>query len=177
MVRVGFPSLMRTAEHTSVDCFRAELEIDEGMATARSLVLEGAQESVVGEGQIDLARGFYDLEMTPHTTRPGLISVAARIRVTGPLEDPRFTPVTRTIATSAVRGVISNALRPARAMLGMVGVGSSGTSVDPCAQPLIAANARPPSWVEVSANEPYAAAPPPAAEAPPEPQTESDQKR
>ena len=130
------------------------------MATVRSLVLEGAQESVVGEGRIDLAEGLFDLELTPHTTRPGLISVAARIRVTGPLENPQFTPVTRSVAASLARGLISNALRPATALLGMVGIGSNGPQVDPCAKPLVDARARPPSWVQSDELRPYVSDPP-----------------
>ncbi len=160
LVRFVFPGLESSGDQRRVDCFRAELEIDEGMATAKSLVLEGAQESVVGEGQIDLAEGLFDLELMPYTTRPGLISVAARIRMTGPLENPKFTPVARSIAASVAQGLISNALRPATAMLGMVGTRSSRPQVDPCAKPLVDARARPPSWVQSDELRPFVADPP-----------------
>ena len=78
----------------------------------------------------------------------------------GPLEDPKFTPVPRSIVASVARGLISNALRPATAMLGMVGIGSSGPQVDPCAEPLVDAGARPPSWIESDELRPFVADPP-----------------
>ena len=49
--------------------------------------------------------------------RSGELSIAATVDVSGPLTEPVFRPLTRSLATSAVRGVLSNALRPADVLL------------------------------------------------------------
>jgi uncharacterized protein involved in outer membrane biogenesis len=146
LVRVVFPT--RTGEIGPIACFRAELDLERGVATARSLLLKGAAEGVTGEGRIDLRRGRYELELTPHTTKPGLISVAARVRVTGPLDDPQFTPVKHTIATSVARGLVANALRPADEVRRRL-VAAPASAGNPCDAPLVdPAAARVPSWLE-----------------------------
>jgi hypothetical protein len=45
------------------------------------------------------------------------VSVAVTVDVTGSLTSPVFTPVPRSLATSAARGLIKNAMKPARVLL------------------------------------------------------------
>ena len=102
-------------------------------------------------------------DRSPGKLKPPFPSRSYRLpnsHVTGPLENPEFTPVTRSVAASLARGLISNALRPATALLGMVGIGSNGPQVDPCTKPLVDARARPPSWVQSDELRPFVADPP-----------------
>ena len=98
-----------------VGCLRAEATLKEGVAESDQIVLSGDEVSVEGRGSIDLGRGRYDLTLTPSTSDPALIGVAATVRVIGPLEEPEIRPVARSLVTSAARGVFANALRPGRA--------------------------------------------------------------
>jgi uncharacterized protein involved in outer membrane biogenesis len=151
LARVVFPTLpmLSTTESQPVECFRADLTLESGVATLRSLILQGPSETVTGSGRIDLAEGRYDLTMLPTTSRPGLLSVAAEVRVTGPLDAPRFKPVKRTIATSAARGLVSNALRPASALFRAFRGGSGAIEDDPCDAPLVRdPESRRPTWLQ-----------------------------
>ena len=134
---VAFPTLRaRDVEEGRVSCFRAEFDVKRGVATARTLVLQGPSESVAGRGRIDLGGDAYDLTLTPHSRNPALIGAAATVRVTGPLADPRFSAVPRSLVTSAARGLFANAMRPARAVLSPV-LSNDNTREDACAAPLV----------------------------------------
>ena len=67
--------------------------------------------TVTGTGEVDFVRGVYDLELAPSTTNPGVVSMAPRVRVVGPLAEPQFKPVKRTLASSMGRGLLANARR------------------------------------------------------------------
>jgi uncharacterized protein involved in outer membrane biogenesis len=98
-------------------CLLTDFEIDDGVATVRTLVLQGDGVTIDGSGSVDLGREEYDLRLTPTVRDPGLLSIAATVDVSGSLTEPEFRPLTRSLATSAVRGVLSNALRPANVLL------------------------------------------------------------
>ncbi|MGH0032708.1 MAG: AsmA family protein [Myxococcota bacterium] len=139
LARVVFPTLgLVPDDRTPLACLRFEFDVDDGVAEVRSLVLSGGSEGVTGSGRIDFANGRYALDLVPHTTRPGLISVAAEVRVSGPLEAPEIKPVRRTMARYLAGGLISNVLRPAEAARRILvrGRGASGPE-DPCAGPIV----------------------------------------
>ena len=98
-------------------CFGVELEIEDGVARVESLVLRSSQVTVTGEGTMDIGRRRLDLRLTPTRTRPGLLGAAVAVKIEGPLSDPSITPLKRSIATSAVRGIFSNAMRPDNLLL------------------------------------------------------------
>ena len=77
------------------------------------VMLEEGEITITGSGEVDFVRGVYDLELEPSTTNPGIVSMAPRVQVGGPLADPQFRPVKRTLASSMGRGLLSNARRAA----------------------------------------------------------------
>ena len=113
--RVAFSRLPMGRRDPRVGCLRAESTLEEGVAEIDQIVLSGDEVSVEGRGSINLGRGRYDLTLTPSTSNPAVIGVAATVRVTGPLEEPEIRPVARSLVTSAASGALSNALRPGRA--------------------------------------------------------------
>jgi hypothetical protein len=131
MVKVSLPDLQFEAP-PRLGCIGADFEIHRGMLTVQKLVLAGDATTVWGEGRIDLARGEYDLTLTPRALDPGLLSIAATVRVTGPLADPRFSAVPRTIATSLVRGLFANIRRPAEPVVRTLARAGSPPREDPC---------------------------------------------
>jgi hypothetical protein len=60
------------------------------------------------------------------------LSVAPTVKVTGPLADPRFTPVARTLVTSATRAVVTNVLRPTRMLTSPFRSNGSENSEETC---------------------------------------------
>ncbi len=99
------------------------------------MYLEGDNITVTGVGVIDLARDELDLRLTPHIHKPGLVSVAATVDVSGSLTAPRFRALKRSLGASAARALYKNALRPFKAArsLGRRGEPEALADVDdPC---------------------------------------------
>jgi uncharacterized protein involved in outer membrane biogenesis len=137
IARVAFPTIRSSeVESSPVSCLRGEFDVERGVASVRELLLQGPSESVSGSGRIDLGGNAYDLTFTPHSRNPALIGVAATVRVTGPLQDPKISAVPRSLATSAARGILANAMRPARAVLSPIR-SSDPERIDACARPLL----------------------------------------
>jgi len=98
-----------TKKAPNISCAIIDLEIDDGIASVRTLLLRGKKVGVVGTGEIDLVRGVYDLHVVPKMENPGLLSVAPEVHVKGPLDDPEFHATKRTLITSFGRGLLHNA--------------------------------------------------------------------
>jgi AsmA-like C-terminal region/AsmA family len=118
-------------------CFRADLSLDRGLAAVDSLILRGGDITVTGQGSIDLRRERYDLTLVPEPRDPGLLSVAASVRMTGPLDDPSFTPIARTLATSAARSVLSTVRRVPEGLIPPMLWKGPAEGGDACAAPLV----------------------------------------
>jgi uncharacterized protein involved in outer membrane biogenesis len=108
----------RSGAPERVGCLMGAVAFESGVGTVETLVLTGPAATVVGRGRIDLARERWDLELAPELHDPGLFVVAAAVRVTGPLDAPRFQPVPLDLVSGALRSVLGAALRPARAATG-----------------------------------------------------------
>jgi hypothetical protein len=100
----------------ALDCVAADLDIEDGIAKVRTFVLETEGATVRGKGEIDLAKEKINVTLTPEVHSPGLLGIAAEVFVKGPLDDPEFKSSKRSLATSATRGFLYNALRPGRAL-------------------------------------------------------------
>ncbi len=103
-----FPDFLGKSVPT-IGCAILDLEIQDGIASVRSLLLRGEKLGVVGTGKVDLVQGLYDLHVVPKMKNPGLLSVAPEVQVTGPLDDPEFHAMKRTLVTSFGRGLLHNA--------------------------------------------------------------------
>jgi uncharacterized protein involved in outer membrane biogenesis len=135
LLRVSIPSipyLLEADEMPQLSCLVAEFDIDDGVATAETFFLDAPGAVLTASGEVDLGRGLLDLRVTPRPRDPGLLSVAVAVDVSGSLASPFYTPVPRTIATSLVEGLVSNAMRPARFLLSPLQWGAAEAE-DPCA--------------------------------------------
>ena len=137
-VSLTFPTLF-VEDAAPVTCARIELEIDGGVASTQTLLIDAPNVTLTGEGQIDIGTNTLDMRLTPRARDPGLLSMAVAVNLTGPITRPSYSPVRRTIATSLARGVIRNAMRPANRVLQPLR-GKPETE-DVCAQPLFRAYA------------------------------------
>lgn len=112
VAHVSIPDF-RPRPSSPVDCFAVALDIDEGVASVETLRLEAPKVVVTGTGEVDLAANDFDLRLTPEPRDPSLLSIAATVNVTGPIDDPAFKAMPRSLATSATRAIVRNALKPA----------------------------------------------------------------
>lgn len=84
--------LMRTlisgTEALPLPCAAAAVELSEGRAHIRSLVIDSANTRTTGAGTIDLRDAAIELVLTPEPKRPGLLELRKSIRLTGHLPKP-----------------------------------------------------------------------------------------
>ncbi len=124
-----------------VRCLLVVAPVRNGIASIEQFYLDTDRISVVGAGWINLPRNELDLRLIPRIHDPGLVSIAATVDVKGPLEAPVFSPVIKSLATSAARALFENAMRPVRGSLlgglgdlaGLGGLGAATGRKDPCA--------------------------------------------
>ncbi len=139
-VSVSIPSL-RVPADAPIGCLRVELDIAEGVASVQKLLLQAPNVIVDGQGEIDIGRNAIALRLTPKARDPGLVSIAVAVDVSGRINDPTYSAVRRTIATSLAEGVIRSALRPANRLLQPFR--APAEAGDPCVEPLHAVYAGP----------------------------------
>jgi uncharacterized protein involved in outer membrane biogenesis len=114
-LKLTVPSLLTLkANHDPLRCVVAVLSFDRGVGTVERMFLGSPDIDVVGTGRIDLPENALDLRLTPHVRKPGVLSVAATVDVSGPLNAPRLRAQRSSLAKSAGRALFWNALRPAR---------------------------------------------------------------
>jgi len=112
VAHVSIPDF-RPRPESPVDCFALALDIDEGVARVETLRADAPSVVVTGTGEVDLAANAFKLTLTPEPRDPNLLSIAATVRVRGPITDPSFRPVPRSFATSATRAIVRNVWKPA----------------------------------------------------------------
>lgn len=113
----------RRGDVPKVGCAVTYLEVENGIATVDTLLLKGAKITVTGTGEVDLVRGEYDLHVVPRNSNPGIVSLAPDVEVTGPLLDPQFRAVKRTLVTSFGRGLVHNTFKAGGTVLNPFGFG------------------------------------------------------
>jgi uncharacterized protein involved in outer membrane biogenesis len=112
VAHVSIPDF-RLRPESPIDCFALALAIDEGVARVETLRVDASKVVVTGTGSVDLASNAFDLVLTPEPRDPSLLSVAATVKVRGPITAPTFKPVRGSLATSATRAVLRNVWKPA----------------------------------------------------------------
>ncbi len=113
---LAVPSVL-TGRTPRFGCIVADFEIEDGVATARELLLESEKVSVAGAGTVDIGADAFDLILIPKVHEPGLVSLAAAVKVSGPVANPVFSPQYASMPLQAVRGFVSNLLAPGTALI------------------------------------------------------------
>ena len=121
-----------------VHCMLAAFEIHEGVAHVQRLFVDAPEAAILGTGRVDLGNGTLQLRLVPRARNPGLVSIVPSVHVIGPLDDPSIRVVKRSLATSVVRGLGSNVLRPGNVARKRMGFRSKKAVEDPCAGALTA---------------------------------------
>ena len=98
--------LMRTlisgVDFLPVPCAAASIDLKDGRASLRGLVIDSANTRTTGSGSIDLRSKAIELVLTPQPKRPGLFELQRSIRLSGNLPKPeralvdRVAPPTKT---------------------------------------------------------------------------------
>jgi uncharacterized protein involved in outer membrane biogenesis len=97
-----------------VGCLIADAQVKRGVISFATVFLDTEDKQILGSGSIDLNDATLLVGLTPalKETIPG--SVAAAIRISGPISDPNIIVEPFATASSVTQGLIERALRPAR---------------------------------------------------------------
>jgi uncharacterized protein involved in outer membrane biogenesis len=114
-------------------CVVADFAFDGGVGQAGTLVLDASDIVVVGSGSIDLRRESLALKLVPQPRKPGLLSTAATVSVTGPLADPQVRADTASLFASAGKAVFHNVARLSGTKYVAQLLRRGGASAGPCA--------------------------------------------
>jgi len=80
-----------TRGYTQVDCFIGRFQLNKGVATATTLLLDTPDIQMIGKGSINLSNDTIDIGVQPHPKRHQLIELGTPFTITGPLSDPKLT--------------------------------------------------------------------------------------
>jgi uncharacterized protein involved in outer membrane biogenesis len=121
----------RVPEYARAECLVADFDLAQGVASTRTLLLDGEHTLLHGRGSIDLRTGTLDLLITPKAKTPRLFAVQLPVDVTGRYDDPVVRTQKRSLASTAAVAFVGNLLIPGVGLLApFVTVGSLGS--DPC---------------------------------------------
>lgn len=93
------------------ECLAASLTATNGVIPNALALLDADETRIVGRGSIDLRKQTLDFQFTPHPRDPGLLSLAAQVRVRGAFSDPRVTTNPLSVPMSAGASLFRNAFR------------------------------------------------------------------
>ncbi len=136
-------------------CAVADFRVQAGVMTARALALDTAVSSVVGSGQIDLARETLDLTLVPRSRNTSLVALRGPIHLHGPLAAPEVSLDTPGILARGAGALALGLVNPLLALLPLVETGKNPPS--PCAKAAAAAGLSAPAAAAASAPAPRAA--------------------
>jgi uncharacterized protein involved in outer membrane biogenesis len=119
--------------YARAECLVADFTLAQGVASTRTLLVDGTDALLHGSGSIDLKTGTLDLLVTPKAKRPRLFAVLLPVHVTGRYDDPVTTAQKSSLAGTAALAFVGNLLVPGVGLLApFVQLGSLGS--DPCAE-------------------------------------------
>jgi uncharacterized protein involved in outer membrane biogenesis len=93
------------------ECLATSLTATDGVIPEALALLDAEETRIVGRGSIDLRARRLDLQFTPHPRDPGLLSLAAQVRVRGDFSNPRVTTNPLSVPMSAGTSLFRNAFR------------------------------------------------------------------
>ena len=113
-------------------CAVADFDVARGVMQARALVLDTSVNTVVGNGQIDLAKETFDLRFVPRTKVSSLVALRGPVYVTGPFAQPVVRLDTARIVARGAGALALGLLNPLLALLPLFEAGPGADS--PCAE-------------------------------------------
>ena len=115
-VTLAVPSVL-TGRAPRYGCIVTDFEIENGIANVRELFAVSEKISVVGSGTVDIGADAFHIILIPKVHEPGLVSLSAAVKVSGPLAAPVFSPQYTSVPMRAARGLVSGLLAPGSALL------------------------------------------------------------
>ena len=74
----------------NVNDAKVAFDFEKGQGTSKSILLDTEQTHTEGQGNIDLRAETFDITLTPHPKKPGILRLHSSIRVHGPIREPKI---------------------------------------------------------------------------------------
>lgn len=116
-------------EWVVVECLASDFQIEDGIATSKVGVLNTEVIALTIGGKIDLKEERFDLKVTP-SPRGLDISLAVPVNITGPLDDPGFSPDAIGSLTK-LGSIFGSVIFPPAALIGLTEMGGNN---HPCVE-------------------------------------------
>jgi len=111
--RLGFADLMVIVDKSlgrqdtvKLNCLVDRIDVRDGVATHRTLVMDSSRLTVVGRGSMNLGSETLDMHADPQAKITSLLSALPTIRITGTLAKPVYTPDALGTATDFAGSVV-----------------------------------------------------------------------
>lgn len=116
-------------QSVDIGCALADLQVKDGIATVKSLVIDTSDTRITGQGSIDLKRERFELVLEPHPKEPSLLAASSPLHVEGRFEEPTAYPdTTELIARGAAAVALGAVATPFAALIPLIelGLGEDG---------------------------------------------------
>ena len=123
---IGEALVSLTAEERSVEirCAVADLQIEGGVMTAKTLVIDTTDTNIIGQGTVNFRDETLDIRLEPHPKDISLLSARSPINVTGTFKEPSVAPEAGSLAArGAVAAALGTLLTPLAALVALVDPG------------------------------------------------------
>jgi AsmA family protein len=112
LLRQLTPWAKEAGDRTNINCLVSHFDVNEGVADARTMLLDAEFLSVAGKGTIDLGEETLNLTLTPRPKEVRLLDLAVPVAVTGPINAPNALPTAGGTAKKVVTtlGIFVNPL-------------------------------------------------------------------
>lgn len=123
-------SILRGPEkETRLNCAVADFNIVNGIATAKTVILDTDRVTIFGKGRVNLITERIDMVFTPKPKESSLVSLATPVKVQGPLQNIRAIPDEGAMVKK-LGGLLLGVINPAAAILPMMEKGTGNKN--PC---------------------------------------------
>ena len=116
-------------ETVRVNCAIADFAVTRGVMRPRTLVLDTAVNTLVGEGQVDLATETLDLRIVPHTKRNSIVALRAPVHLRGSFRQPVLSLDGGSVALRGAGALALGLVNPLLALLPLFEAGPGVTGV------------------------------------------------
>jgi AsmA protein len=130
-------------ETVALNCAVADFSIQAGVMQARALVLDTTVNTLVGDGQVNLAQERLNLRLVPRTKVSSIVALRGPVYITGSFLRPQVTLDGARIATRGAGALLLGLLNPLLALIPLFEAGPGADS--PCGRLVRQAQARPPA--------------------------------
>lgn len=98
-------------KRTKINCVMGHFGIENGVANVDTLFADTERLQLVGSGDINIAKNAYGLKLSPEAKKTTLLDITPAIRMSGPLNKPKFSPDTFSLGTK-IGGLLLSTVNP-----------------------------------------------------------------